>query len=154
MAKSIRIDTMDSSLAVQGTMYFERYEATETDANPIFKSTVQTAQNGQPTFLMLMDTTNPFSRISVTFRIHGDSTLGKLRTIRNHLMSGGGNVLRLYPKHYDDPSLYYDCVVDPGSIPDQSIFSGENRGGQSVTLEFIEITKDGQNIVIDDAIIV
>lgn len=154
MSNAIRIDTLNSSLAIQGTLHFARYEATETDAAPIFKSTVQTAQNGQPTFLLLMDTTNPYSRIPVTFRIHGDSTLGKLRTIRNHLLSGGGNLLRLYPKYVDDQSLFYDCIVDPGSIPDQSVFSGEDRAGQTVTLEFVEITKDGQSIVIDDAIIV
>ncbi len=153
MANAIKIETLDSSLAVQGTLNFARYEAAAGSASGRFRISEQVSQNGQPTIFLLMNNTNPYKIIPVTFRIHGASTIGKLVTIRDHLIAAAGNLVRLYPKLVSDASLFYDCFVDPASIPEESFFSGENMADERITLEFREVDKTAQSIVLGDVII-
>ena len=153
MANAIRFDTLDADLAVQGTLYFERKEAAAGSAVGRYSINEQVAQNGAPTMFLLMDNTNPYRTVPIQIRIAGATTLGKLLTLRDHLIAAGGNLLRMYPKLQSDTSLFYDGYIDPASIPEESFFSGENAADTIVSLEFRETTKDGQSVVLDDIIV-
>lgn len=152
MANAIKIQTLDSdNSTILGTLFFERKEAAAGQAMPRVRTAEQVAQNGQPTFLILQNSVIPYRIVNVQFRIHGISTLGKLLTIRDHLLSA--RLVRVFPKWQSDQSVFYDCFADPASIPEQHFFSGEDRGGEILNLEFREGTLDNQVVAEFDVVV-
>jgi hypothetical protein len=148
MATGVRITKVNSSGTPIGNIDFERYECMEGSVVPAQKNKVQRAQNRKPTLLLIGDL---WYDIFVTIRVHGNSTINKLTSLQNFIYSG--RTVRVYPKFYKDPSNYYKCIIDPATIPLESLFSAEYKAGDTITLTFHQHEK-GSVVTIEDDIIV
>ncbi len=113
-----------------GVINFEQYEIGDTIIPLYQKNILKRAQNGKPRLFILSD---DYRSIIISVRIHGDSTQGKLTTIRNH--AGKEYGFRVYPKYLETPSYYIDCKILP-DILINSILSGEDCADDIIQLQF------------------
>jgi hypothetical protein len=141
MAVGVRFEQLDSSLQpTGGSVEFNKNEVADAGIVPSITVAQQTAQNGKPTFF-IKEGNNPYRTVNITIFVLGDSTLGKLRTIRDHILTS--NLIRVYPKYAEDTSLFLDGFVNPNLL-DESLFSGESKMGETVNLSFTEADKSNQ----------
>jgi len=150
MPTAVRIQTLDSASQPVANVNFERYEIENTRVLPVDdESFEQESQSGDPTLFLLKD---PWHVINIRVRIHGASTEAKLTVIRNFIRAGG--IVRVFPKYFSgDIDDFYDCYIRPESIPINSLFSGESRANEIVSLVFRETDQASQYIVSEDIVI-
>lgn len=101
------------------------------------KYVIQRSQSQAPTLTLIGDNYKTFS---ITFILARRGTLEKLKTLRDWTADGGR--LLVYPKFQADPDIYYDCLLQPGSIPDQMIFKGWDHAKDTINVTFVEFQKN------------
>ncbi len=145
MSIAVRLTKLDNSGNDIGHIDFGRKEILDSEVFPFIDSRIARAQNGAPTLIIASD---EYHIIKIDFRIHGTVTEGKLTGLRNFILAGG--VVRVFPKWYDDPSVYYDCIVRPETLQLISAFSGQSRAGKKLSIEFLETTQEHQYVIDED----
>ena len=145
MSVAVRLTKLDSSGNDIGHIDFERKEIMDTDVLPFINSNVQRAQKGAPTLFIITD---EYHVINVNVRIYGTTTESKLTELRNFILAGG--IVRVYPKYYEDPTIYYDCFIMPETLQLISAFSGESMAGKKLKLQFLETTFENQYVIDED----
>lgn len=145
MSVAVRLTKLDDSGNDIGHIDFDRKEILDSEVFPFIDSRIERAQKGTPTLIIASD---EYHIIKIDFRIHGTVTEGKLTGLRNFILSGG--TVRVFPKWYDDPSIYYDCIIRPETLQLISAFSGQSRAGKKLSIEFLEVTQENQYIIETD----
>jgi hypothetical protein len=135
---SIRIDTLDGDSIVVATTYFFAHQAEAGQVTSPVPWSLQRNQADEPYFTFLQGGATPKRVLSINFRVDGDDVLNALRSIRDHILNGNGNLVRVYPIYRDDSSYYVDCFVDFNDIPDKFYFSGFRKAGDIITINFYE----------------
>lgn len=138
MNTALRLTKLDAGGLPLVNIDFSEQEIITAEVASAQKSRVDRAQNGQPTLYVLGD---DWTTISVQFHVHEDDTLAKLNTVRNAVKSG--SLFRIHPGMVDEPSLYYDCFVQPNWAA-KHFGAGRYRSGDVFSLLFIEASKAGQ----------
>jgi len=144
----MRIQILDESLTPQGNFDFLPYEAIDGEIFPEINYSLLRDQNGKGTVIIKGDESIVYRNGRVTMRVAGLSTLSKLYSLRNHLMSG--NLVRIFPKWQDDESVYYDGFLNIKALPEQVFFAGYNMAGKTFNIDFYELDLTSQSIVVDD----
>jgi len=152
MATAVRISFLDSGGSPTANLDFSQQEITNVDVRPLVASVQKRTQKGNTVIFMQGATgSNPFHSVNVDFRIHGNGTVGKLITLRTHLINGG--TVRVHPVWQDDDTIYYDCNADPDIIAG-SFFSGYNKGGDRESITFFETNQSSKVTVSGEIIVV
>lgn len=152
MATAVRISFLDSGGSPTSNLDFSQQEITNVDVQALLSSVRKRTQKGNTvTFMQGASGSNPYHSVKVDFRLHGNGTVGKLITLRTHLVKGG--TVRVHPVWQDDDTIYYDCNADPGIIAG-SYFSGYNKGGDRETITFFETDQSSKVTVSGDIIVV
>lgn len=134
MAIAVQIKTLDSGGNPDGGIInFEQYEVMHSQSFPKHNISVRRSQNGKPTMFKLNDYT---ILVNVLVRIYGESTQGKLTTIRNHSRKELG--FRVYMQYIENSAFYRDCYISP-EIPIDFAFAGEYKAGNTYNLNFIRM---------------
>jgi hypothetical protein len=147
MSIAIKMEKYDADLNAQGEINFERHEIMQTITEPNLDTNIIYSQKGKPTLFIISD---DYTLINITVRVHGTETESKLIQLKNFIQSGG--FVRVYPKYFQDPAIWFDCIVDPKSIPASVNFAGESMAGKTVILNMIEYTQENQYVIEDDEI--
>lgn len=116
---------------------FYEDEAEMAEAPDGQKYAVQRSQDGAPTLFLLDEN---YKTVAIRFRLNRRGTLQKLKNLRDWKSDGGR--LLVYPAMQSDTSLYYDCVLEPGSIPDGLFRRGWQAAGETLTVRFLEFQKN------------
>lgn len=98
---------------------------------------IQYSQYGKPTKFLLDDN---YKKLSIQFILNRSGTLQKLKNIRDWISNGGR--LLVYPAFKEQPDLYYDCIIEPGSIPDHIFLKGYAKAREVLTVKFLEFQKN------------
>lgn len=146
---ALRIQTLDSGLAPVSTYDFEHYEVGAGSISPEIRLAIPRRQDGQPQALIQSDWQDIYRNGEIRLRVHGPATLAKLLAIRNYLLSGEG-LIRIFPKFRADEGIYYDGMLAIEQIPEQHVFSGHHRGGETLNIAFWELDTSTQGVVVVD----
>lgn len=145
MATAVRLTKLDSDGNPVTNINFDAFEIMNTEVAPVIETVTQRSQKGAPTLFIIAD---EYAEIEIEFLIYGTATETKLTELRNFILANG--IVRVYPKYRSDPSTYWDCFVDPETIPVQFGFSGYSRGNKKVKIKFIETDQSSQYVVSEE----
>lgn len=148
MSTAIRISTLDDDLLPVTNYDFERAEAERGRVYPIIPYMLQRDQYARGYAAIKAELSSVYRGGTINIRVKGQSTLDDLAAIRTYLLGGG--LVRLAPKYYSDPSIFYDCFIDIGDLLRYFALSGEDAAGEIITLRFYELDLSNQAAVVDD----
>ena len=122
---------------VYGTDFSETFDEHEVAATPVLSDAediIKTLHTGKPSRVSRTGK----NKLSITFILHATgpeaiTTLSKLKNI--DIVE---DTLSIYYKYIADNSVYIDCVLPKGQIPDEMVVAGMNAGRREITVEFYE----------------
>ena len=122
---------------VYGTAFSETFDEHEIAATPVLsdaEDVIKSLHSGKP---VRVSRTGK-NKLSITFILHATgpeaiTTLSKLKNI--DIVE---DTLSIYYKYIADNSVYIDCVLPKGQIPDEMVVAGMNAGRREITMEFYE----------------
>jgi hypothetical protein len=150
---ALQIDLLEANENKLTGYNFYTYEVADVQVRSRIRWKRELSQSGVPTYFILQQNVTPFRTLLINIRIHGESTAIKLRAIRDHIFSGGGNLVRVYPALRDEPDIFIDCIADLNTFVDKSFFSGLYKAGDIVPLFFVEYAQTAAAVVVDDVVI-
>ena len=125
------------SWSVYGATFSETFDEHEIAATPVLSDAediIKTTHAGKP---VRVSRTGK-NKLSITFILHATgpeviTTLSKLKNI--DIVE---DTLSIYYKYIADNSVYIDCVLPKGQIPDEMVVAGMNSGRREIPVEFYE----------------
>lgn len=136
VAVRIKYNVSESSYDWQNWDFYED-EVGIVNTPPDQKYLIQKAQMGNPTIKRLG---SRYDKVVIEFINEHADTLQKLKNIRDWTADGGR--LLVYPVMRADSDIYYDCLLQPNSIPDRIGFKGFDKARDRITVTFLEFQKE------------
>lgn len=98
---------------------------------------VAEAQSGARTLFLTDDN---YKNIEIDFIMNRPGTLQKLKNLRDWRSDSGR--LLVYPSFDENPSMYFDCILKPGDIPDHLFLKGFQKASDVLKVSFLEFQKN------------
>jgi hypothetical protein len=122
---------------VDGTTFSETFDEHEVAATPVLSDAediIKTLHTGKPSRVSRTGK----NKLSITFILHatGPEAIATLSKLKN--IDAVEDTLSVYYKYIADNSVYIDCVLPKGQIPDEMVIAGMNSGRKEITVAFYE----------------